>query len=52
MITELGGADQLYPRVTVGALPDDVLLEIFDFYLERSYPEDAWQMLVHVCKRW
>jgi hypothetical protein len=38
--------------VTVAALPDDILLEIFDFYLERSYPEDAWQTLVHVCKRW
>src|SRR6267142_2038486 len=61
MITELGGTDQVYPRVTFGALPDDVLLEIFDFYLARinfkrsrfrTLPEDAWQTLVHVCKRW
>jgi len=65
MIPELGGTDQVlvYPRVTFGALPDDVLLEIFDFYLApksiQSYwpslgliPEDAWHTLVHVCKRW
>ena len=63
MITELGGSDsdQLYPQVTVDALPDDVLLEIFDFYLlgscgedelGDSYGEDAWQTLVHVCKKW
>jgi F-box-like len=61
MPTELGGTDQVYPRVTFGALPDDVLPEIFDFYLAlmnsrparlRPYPEDAWHTLVHVCKRW
>jgi F-box-like len=60
-ITEWGGTDQVYPRVTFGALPDDVLLEIFNFYLAimvfepswfRPFPEDAWHMLVHVCKRW
>jgi hypothetical protein len=51
----------VYPRVTFGALPDDVFLEIFDFYLAfmnfesyrfGRYPEDAWHTLVHVCKRW
>jgi len=59
MITELGGTDQVYPRVTFGALPDDVLLEIFDFYLtllkawfSLSPLHDAWHTLVHVCKRW
>jgi hypothetical protein len=63
VVTELGGTDQVYPRVTFGALPDDVLLEMFDFYLalmnfestgNRSKPfsEDAWHTLVHVCKRW
>ena len=46
--------------MTIDALPDDVLLETFDFYLEeddadefdhyRSY--DEWQTLVHVCRRW
>ena len=38
-------------------LPDDVLLEIFDFYNGPRYrgeraTADAWQTLVHVCRRW
>ena len=40
-------------------LPDDVLLEIFDFYVDEdledeSYKKDIekWQRLVHVCHRW
>jgi F-box-like len=43
--------DQLYSQVTVCTLPDDILLEVFDFYLVGSYV-DAWHTLVHVCKRW
>jgi len=60
--TELRGADRLYPRVTIDALPDDVLLEIFEFYLGKDDPDEAlfecghdydeWQTLVHVCCRW
>jgi hypothetical protein len=39
-------------------LPDDVLLEIFDFYMimNPSYEDKptvgAWQSLVHVCQKW
>ena len=41
-------------------LPDDVLLEIFDFYVHHTlYPwlsmkanVEGWQSLVHVCRRW
>ena len=38
-------------------LDDDVLLDVFDFYVDRSWGEDgkemeAWQSLVHVCRRW
>ena len=41
-------------------LPDDVLLEIFDFYVDehRDVAEfykneiEEWQTLVHVCRRW
>ena len=51
------------PRFAFGALPDDVLLQTFDFYLARinfkasrfsPLPEDAWHTLawVHVCMRW
>ena len=48
----------------IDVLPDDLLLEIFDFYVESdsdtSIPYiamgkkemEAWQLLVHVCRRW
>ena len=40
----------------IGVLPDDMLLEIFDFYMNPSYRNkteiEAWQSLVHVCRRW
>jgi len=58
--TEFGGADCLYPRATIDTLSDNVLLEIFEFYLgnddadEFGYGHnyDGWQTLVHVCRRW
>src|SRR6266852_5443496 len=42
----------------IGVLPDEVLLEIFDFYVVMSPWHsfkariEAWQSLVHVCRRW
>jgi hypothetical protein len=65
-ITDLGGTDSdsdgPYPRVTIGKLPDDVLLEIFVYVVGRQvdyFPltgprryEHEWRALVHVCKRW
>jgi hypothetical protein len=42
----------------IDVLPDDVLLEIFDFYMIMSSSHGgrtgsaAWQSLVHVCRRW
>jgi hypothetical protein len=40
----------------IGVLPDDVLLTIFDFYMfrmrQRKSDVEAWQSLVHVCRRW
>jgi hypothetical protein len=55
--TKLGGADQLYPRATIDALPNHVLLE---FYLGKDdanefdylHNYDRWQTLVHVCCTW
>ena len=50
-----GRAGQLYPRVNIGVLPDDVLLEIFDLYvvdLSMGGPRPDWHTLVHVCHRW
>jgi hypothetical protein len=35
----------------IDVLPDDVLLEVFDFYIKDEWSE-AWQLLVHVCRRW
>jgi hypothetical protein len=42
----------------IDVLPDDVLLEIFDFYMKIFSPynfkrrTEEWQLLVHVCRRW
>ena len=33
-------------------LPDDVLLEIFDFFVREARRIQGWQTLVHVCRRW
>ena len=42
--------------MSIDVLPDDVLLDIFDFYVVKLYYEkgsiEVWQSLVHVCKRW
>ena len=39
--------------MTINTLPDDALLEIFDFYVDqaRRYVEQ-WRILVRVCGRW
>src|SRR6266852_26155 len=37
--------------MTIDTLPDDVLLGIFDFYLEDMDVEE-WITLAHVCRRW
>ena len=58
-LSELGGADRLYRRATINALPDNALIETFEFYLGKDVPDrvgnhnyDGWQTLVHVCHRW
>ena len=44
--------------IPIDMLPDDVLLEIFDFYVgvdlltQKGMPVDVWRTLVHVCRRW
>ena len=55
-------ADRLdYPQATIDTLPDNVLLETFEFYLGKDdadgfyyydYDSDGWHTLVHVCRRW
>ena len=51
-ISELSSADRLYRRMTVEALPVDVLLEIFSFYVDEARDPDGWYPLVHVCRSW
>jgi hypothetical protein len=52
MKTDSRGAGQLYPLLlTISVLPDDVLFEIFDFYLG-DQAHEAWCTLIHVCQRW
>ena len=47
--TDLGCAGP--SKVAIGSLPDEVLLEIFTFYVEgANYP--GWITLVHVCRGW
>ena len=61
------GQPEPFTRITIDTLPDDVLLEIFDFYSHadadnqppfvadgRNLPlhADFWHTLVHVCHRW
>jgi hypothetical protein len=33
-------------------LPEEILLEIFSFYVCGSYDNHEWKTLVHVCRRW
>jgi hypothetical protein len=46
--------------ISIDVLSDDILLEVFDFYMDEDEDEsayskreiEAWQSLVHVCRRW
>ena len=39
--------------MSIYMLPEDVLLEVFDFFAEITDEAiEAWQTLVHVCRRW
>jgi hypothetical protein len=39
--------------MTIDKLTDNVLLEIFDFYVKEAWMEvEAWQTLVQVCRKW
>lgn len=46
------GTDRFHRKVTIGTLPDYVLLEIFNFYVDEGHRADIWHTLVHVCQRW
>jgi hypothetical protein len=42
--------------VTINVLPDDALLEVFNWYLKGNrsifYKIEVWQVLGHVCRKW
>ena len=43
--------------ISIDTLPDDVLLAIFNYYVngdaqDVTEREEAWQLLVHMCRRW
>jgi len=41
------------PETTIGKLPDNILIEIFDFYRKTNfYVVWEWHLLAHVCRRW
>ncbi|KAN0126147.1 hypothetical protein V8E53_013525 [Lactarius tabidus] len=52
--------EHLPHRGTIGTVPDEVLLDIFDFYREdrledRMDPQDfnwRWHKLLHMCRKW
>jgi hypothetical protein len=44
--------DVVQPAATINVLSDDVLLEIFIFYVDEASSVGKWHMLVHVCQRW
>jgi hypothetical protein len=60
MITKLSCTGRPYQKTRIESLPDDVLLLIFSFYLDRAQDEEKWSgerteewhALVHVCRRW
>jgi hypothetical protein len=39
-------------KVTINVLPDDVLLGIFDCYVDEATKVEAWHTPVRVCRRW
>ena len=43
---------QLHREVTIGALPDTALLDMFAFYMHGADFLEQWHVLVHVCQRW
>ena len=42
---------QVITVISIDVLHDEVLLAIFDFYVDEA-PIHAWQSLIHVCRRW
>jgi len=50
LMVEFGGTGS--QNVTFGTLSNDILLEIFLFYVDKAKMTEEWHTLVHVCRRW
>jgi hypothetical protein len=46
------GITKVSGTVTIDVLPEDVLLKVFNFHMNRVSCEDDWHPLVHVCQLW
>ena len=55
-LLRLSGIGQLDQQVTIGTLPNDVILKIFKLFVDETYSHfsasEEWHTLVHVCRRW
>ncbi|KAH9970131.1 hypothetical protein BGW80DRAFT_1333599 [Lactifluus volemus] len=51
-ITDMPLRSISFPRVTIGSLPEIVLLDIFEFYIKAAGCTHQWHVLVHVCQIW
>jgi hypothetical protein len=50
MASDWGDSDR--DPLTIGMLPNDVLLKIFAFYTDETRWKGGWHPLVHVCRKW
>jgi len=52
----MGGIGRLRQQVTIGTLPDDILLKIFKIFVDAvnfyHFAPKEWRTLVHLCRRW
>ena len=48
----MNDTDPRFRQAAIRILPDDVLLDMFSFYVDQADKEDEWYTLVHVCQRW
>ena len=39
-------------KLTIEMLPEEILLQIFAFYMCGAYNDYRWKTLVHVCRKW
>jgi len=39
-------------KAMIEVLPEEILLEVFAFYVYEVYSNEKWKTLVHVCRRW